>query len=151
MIDFVDRIDGLLAKKGLNRNALYSEFDIPKNLIGIWKQRGTIPNAEIACKIASFLDTTVEYLVTGEENDSAKAELEELKRTIKDFANKLQRGIAVHNLIGVRIYHINFGFGEITEQLNDKIRVRFDNRPRDVDYLIFPNKNFRTYYGKTLY
>lgn len=52
----------------------------------------------------------------------------------------------IQNLIGRRIFHINFGFGEIVEQLSDKIRVRFDNRPREVDYLIFPSKNFRTYF-----
>ncbi|MGP1530017.1 MAG: helix-turn-helix domain-containing protein [Treponema sp.] len=42
-----------------------------------------LPRADEAYKIAQALNTTVEYLVTGQEPDSARRELEELKAAVK--------------------------------------------------------------------
>ena len=85
---FVDRIDDLLKKQKKNRNDLYKDLDIPKNLIGQWKQRGTIPNASIACKIADYLNTSVEFLVNGVEKDSYKGKYESLRTAVQDAIDK---------------------------------------------------------------
>lgn len=85
---FVARIDDLLKKQKKNRNDLYKDLDIPKNLIGQWKQRETIPNASIACKIADYLNTSVEFLVNGIEKDSYKVKYENLKSIIQNAINE---------------------------------------------------------------
>ena len=88
MNDFVDRLDGVLKAVGLNRNDLYRDLKIPKNMIAKWKQRGTIPSAEIVCRIAAYLGTTVEYLVTGEESSGYKERYEGLLSGIRAAVDK---------------------------------------------------------------
>ena len=88
MSDFVNRIDELLAKQNKNRNDIYNDLNIAKNLIGQWKQRNTIPAADIALKIAQYLNTTVEYLVNGTESqDSNKSEkmIEEITQVLEKY------------------------------------------------------------------
>jgi transcriptional regulator with XRE-family HTH domain len=65
----VERMDSLLAKKGLTRNDLCKALVLGSGLVSNWKTRGTIPAADIAIKIADFLGVSVRFLVTGE-NDS---------------------------------------------------------------------------------
>ena len=89
MSDFVDRIDSLLSQHNKNRNDIYNDLGIAKNIIGQWKQRGTIPSADTALKIAQYLNTTVEYLLTGKESDEYKNKYDGLVSEIKDFADKL--------------------------------------------------------------
>ena len=88
MNDFVDRIDEQLKLQGKTRTDLYNDLKIPKNLIGNWKQRGTIPSADVACKIASYLKTTSEYLVTGEDTAGYKAKYENLLQDIQNAIEK---------------------------------------------------------------
>lgn len=83
---FVDRIDDLLKNQKKNRSNLYNDLNIPKNLIGQWKQRGTIPSADIACKIAKYLNTTVEYLVTGNDTSPLESEIKNLQLKIDQIA-----------------------------------------------------------------
>lgn len=90
MLDFFERIDVLLKEKKISQKDLCCAVGISSvQVFTNWKLRDSIPSADVAVKIARLLGVSVEYLVTGEENDSAKSELEELKRTIKDFAEKL--------------------------------------------------------------
>lgn len=86
---FVDRIDDLLKNQKKNRSNLYNDLNIPKNLIGQWKQRGTIPSADIACKIAKYLNTTVEYLVTGNDKSPFESENRQLKLKLEQIAKIL--------------------------------------------------------------
>lgn len=44
--------------------------------------RNIVPDAESAVKIASALNTSVEFLVTGNETDSAAKELKDLKEKL---------------------------------------------------------------------
>lgn len=84
---FVDRIDELLKNKGLNRNDLNNAIKLQKNTIAQWKIRETIPSADIAVKIAQFLNTSVEYLVTGEEKkDNSKIILSDLQELIDRYS-----------------------------------------------------------------
>ena len=64
----------LSAKTGINLGTL-------KNQIC----REVIPDAIEAVKIAKALNTTVEYLVTGEEENKAEKELTELKAKLADL------------------------------------------------------------------
>ena len=85
MNDFVDRIDELLSHQKKNRNALYEDLNLSKNLIAQWKQRGTIPSADTALKIAQYLHTSVEYLLTGTESDEYEVKYENLKNDLQSF------------------------------------------------------------------
>lgn len=55
-------IKELAAKTGISKRTIDSYVD----------SRAVIPNAEIAVKLASVLDTTVEYLVTGKDKTIPK-------------------------------------------------------------------------------
>ena len=90
---FVGRIDALLKTKKKNRNDIYNDLSISKNLIGQWTQKGTIPSADTACKIADYLNTSVEFLVTGIEKDSSKVKYENLKSVIKNEISVIQNAI----------------------------------------------------------
>ena len=89
MSDFVDRIDSLLSQHNKNRNDIYNDLGIAKNIIGQWKQRGTIPSADTALKIAQYLNTSVEYLLTGTESNEFKNKYNDLVSEIKGLADKL--------------------------------------------------------------
>lgn len=78
-VTFVERIKELLKEKGENPAILLKAIGLPKNSITNWEQRGNIPAADIVFKIANYLNVSMEYLVTGEENKS-----DDFKK-LKDF------------------------------------------------------------------
>ena len=91
MNEFVDRIDNLLNQKNLKRNNLYEAIkEINAHSFYDWKRRGCVPSADIAYKIASYLGTSVEYLITGNEelpcekkNKLLEKKLEDIKKIIE--------------------------------------------------------------------
>lgn len=50
--------------------------------------RDIAPNVFDACKIAECLNTTVEYLVTGIENNEYKTKYENLKKSMQNILNE---------------------------------------------------------------
>lgn len=86
MSEFVDRIDSLLASQNKKRADLYDNIkEINSHSIYDWTRRNTVPSADIACKIAKYLNTTVEYLVTG----VAPEPLDTTKKLIEDITSVL--------------------------------------------------------------
>ena len=67
---FKERLRVLLDNKGLYVKELASKAGLKKGSIDNYFNRGSIPTADVAVKIAKALDTTVEYLVTGIESSS---------------------------------------------------------------------------------
>lgn len=67
--EFVDRINQLFPK-GARKSDFCHECGIQANSLSLWASRNTIPSADVALKIAKYLNTSVEYLVTGEAPDS---------------------------------------------------------------------------------
>lgn len=63
---FWDRLETSLSKNNLTAADLSRQLDISPTVITSWKTRGSIPRADIACKTAKVLNTTVEYLVDGD-------------------------------------------------------------------------------------
>ena len=49
--------------------------------------RNISPDIDTAVKIAKILNTSVEYLVTGEESNQYKVQLDQLKETLRQLAN----------------------------------------------------------------
>lgn len=67
MSDFVERIDNLLTVQNKKRSNLYEAVkEINSHSLYDWKRRNAVPAADIAVKIAQYLNTTVEYLITGQ-------------------------------------------------------------------------------------
>ena len=73
MSDFTDRIETLLLAKGIKKSEFTDANGIHLQSFYDWKKRGTIPSADVAVKIASYLGTSVEWLVTGTESTPESA------------------------------------------------------------------------------
>lgn len=86
---FVDRLERLLKENHLSQSALADVVQIRRPTISDWKKNGSFPTADVAVRIAKALHTTVEYLVTGEQDDS-EAKLNELKKKVLEFAQSVQ-------------------------------------------------------------
>lgn len=67
MTVFATKVSEVLDNKGLKRAALVNELDIPEATVRSWFNRGSMPSADIAFKVAKFLGVSVEYLLTGRE------------------------------------------------------------------------------------
>lgn len=72
---FWERLEKALEENQITASELSRTLGIASSVIYAWKMRDSIPRADIACKTAEVLNTSVEYLVTG-------------KPTNKDFSGK---------------------------------------------------------------
>ena len=91
MSDFWKRVDEELEYKGINRASLARKCDFSVTNIGQGIKLGSIPSADTAVKIASVLGVSVEYLVTGENQNSEK--------TVDNEQNQLKLYRKYQNLI----------------------------------------------------
>ncbi|WP_041866103.1 helix-turn-helix domain-containing protein [Sediminispirochaeta smaragdinae] len=69
-MDFIDRVKEELRNQKKTQEWLAWKAGISYNTLKGWTAKGRLPNVEQATAIAKALNTTVEYLVTGEEADS---------------------------------------------------------------------------------
>lgn len=65
-MDFWGRVIEELEYSGKNKSDLARYLGVNTSTTSTWIARKTIPAADIALNIAQYLDTTVEYLVTGD-------------------------------------------------------------------------------------
>lgn len=77
--DFVDRINGLLLKKGITKAKFYSDLQISNNSCTHWAIKGILPSSETLYKISKYLDVSMEYLFTGESTDIPQSDYDLLK------------------------------------------------------------------------
>ena len=96
--EFVERINKVIAEKKLKKKDFYSE--IPSGTFSAWKTTKQIPRANAICKVAEFLDTSLDYLLLGKEptslNEDQKLILEAfelLNENGKRAALNLVRGL----------------------------------------------------------
>lgn len=83
----VDRIDNLLKKKGENRVSLADALGIKPQNISAWSTRGTVPAGDICLKIAEYLNVSVEWLISGKEEEGLAPELRTLCITWDQLSN----------------------------------------------------------------
>lgn len=89
MLDFYKRIDDLLSHKKKSQKDLSDFLQLTSSQIfSNWKQRNSIPSADVAVKIADYLDTSVEYLVTGNEKDTYKEKYDDLKSAMQELIDR---------------------------------------------------------------
>lgn len=72
---FIERLEKRLKFRNVSKSELAEKIGIRRPTISEWKKNGSIPAADICLKIAEYLGTTVEYLVTGKEKESGSAAL----------------------------------------------------------------------------
>ncbi len=65
---FKDRLVEELGYQGLSNKEFAQKLGISLGTLGMYLYRNSMPSADIAVKMATALNTTTEYLVTGEEN-----------------------------------------------------------------------------------
>jgi transcriptional regulator with XRE-family HTH domain len=87
---FIDRLETLLKEKGISQKSLAEYIGIRNPSISDWKKEGTIPRADVAIKIAEYLNVSVEYLITGENSDNSEI-IESLRNHLKDIENDVNR------------------------------------------------------------
>lgn len=90
MEEFYIRIDNLLKEQKKTQKEFTEAVGLsaPQAYITL-RNRGTFPKADTALRMAQYLGVTVEYLITGTNSNQDTEKLEELKKTIKDFAATL--------------------------------------------------------------
>lgn len=117
-IELVNRIDILLNESGSTRAKLLKETELAESTIRSWR-RGALPGAENLYKVAKFLNTTVEYLLTGEgESQTSSNSVLLIKEAEKPYLNKSEEEL----LTIYRELPANNQFLMLTlaRQLNDK-------------------------------
>lgn len=65
-MDFFNRLKELVRDRETTIEDFLTAFDISRDTYNTWRKRGIYPRADQATAIARALNTTVEYLVTGE-------------------------------------------------------------------------------------
>lgn len=82
---FLERLKDELSYQCLTQKELAEKTEISVNTIRGWFSKDLVPDVFNAVKVAKALNTTVEYLVTGKEENKAAQELTELKAKLADL------------------------------------------------------------------
>lgn len=89
MNDLYTRIDTLLKERRLTQKDLSEYLGLSSvQIYANWKQRDTMPAADVAVKIAEYFGTSVEYLITGKEKDLYKGRFEKLVQDMQSVIDK---------------------------------------------------------------
>lgn len=80
----LNRIKALAAEKGMNINSVEVMLNLTHGTIGKWKN--SVPRADTLLRVASFLNTTSSYLLTGK----GPAHPEEAEIEMKEYLQKLR-------------------------------------------------------------
>lgn len=84
MNDFLKRVLKELDFLNASKADIARFLNVRKSTVYSWFERDTIPAADTALKIADFLNVSLEYLVTGEKDESKKSKIE-----LSDFEKNL--------------------------------------------------------------
>jgi transcriptional regulator with XRE-family HTH domain len=81
------RIQQLRKQMGISQQELAIRVEISKSMINRYENKGIQPPADILNRMASALNTSVDYLMNGNTDDKAKASLKntELLNTFKEI------------------------------------------------------------------
>lgn len=79
-IDFVKRLDEILAENNLSRNEFGKILGISSSTMGSWKSKNLFPPIETIAKIAEKLNVSMEWLLTGASYQASDYERGKLSR-----------------------------------------------------------------------
>lgn len=86
---FWKTVKALIKENHITQDILCDICHFPISTFKHWIFKSIFPDALQTYKIAKALNTSVEYLVTGQEPNPSLSELTSLKQKIKDFAASL--------------------------------------------------------------
>ena len=89
MNDFLKRVLKELDFLNASKADIARFLNVRKSTVYSWFERDTIPAADTALRIADFLNVSLEYLVTGEKDESQKSRIK-----LSDFEKNLLREAA---------------------------------------------------------
>lgn len=89
MNDFLKRVLEELDFLNASKAELARFLNVRKSTVYSWFERDTVPAADTALKIADYLNVPLEYLVTGEKDESQKSKIE-----LSDFEKNLLKEAA---------------------------------------------------------
>ena len=85
---FKDRLIEEIEYHGISKTDFAEKVGISLGTLNMYLYRNSIPSADIAVKLAKVLNTTVEYLVTGQSNLQSNS-TDWKKQEINNIINKL--------------------------------------------------------------
>lgn len=89
MNDFLKRVLEELDFLNASKAELARFLNVRKSTVYSWFERDTVPAADTALKIADYLNVPLEYLVTGEKDESQKSKIK-----LSDFEKNLLKEAA---------------------------------------------------------
>lgn len=90
-MSFWQNVETELSYKNISRKELAENASFAVSGISLGLAHNSIPNADVAVRIAHFLGVSVEYLVTGKDRDTVPKENAELIHHINTDLQKLDR------------------------------------------------------------
>ena len=85
-INFGQRVETLLKEKQIKPSDFYKAIGIIPQAYYDWKKKGQIPYATTALKVAHFFGVTVEYLITGKDENPLQAKVNELQEKLREIS-----------------------------------------------------------------
>jgi transcriptional regulator with XRE-family HTH domain len=100
MDDLKSRLQQVRKQAGISQQELAATIQVSKSMINRYENKGVQPPADVLNKIASALNTSVDYLINGNTDEKAKANLKntELLTTFKeiDVMPEKEQGMLLH-------------------------------------------------------
>lgn len=88
MPSIIQRINQLLEAKGLSATSLANHLGLRQSTVSGWKLRDKNPPSELIVPIASFLDVSPEYLLTGKEYPFTSSRLANDEQELLNYYRK---------------------------------------------------------------
>lgn len=86
-MQFIDRLEMKLKERNSSKLELAETLKIRRPTLSEWKRTGAIPNAEVAIRIADYLNVSVEWLITGSDKSGYSDEEHELILKLRSLSD----------------------------------------------------------------
>lgn len=80
METFIERLENILKQNKITQTEIAEAINLRRPTISEWKKNGNVPAGDICCKIADFLNVSVEWLITGKDKSLSVHDRELLKK-----------------------------------------------------------------------
>lgn len=88
IVVFYDRFEELCRAKGVKPQRACIEMGLSRSIAAKWKNTGTKPSADVLPKIADYFNVSIEFLLSGEQTQTAPTLTQKDER---DIAKDLER------------------------------------------------------------
>ena len=89
--DFWNRIKQELRKKAVTQESAATAIGLPYGTFRGWISKNRIPPLNYAYSLARYLGVSLDYLITGKENNKNTVILKEALHTLKELSNRINK------------------------------------------------------------